>query len=498
MANILVVDDDELICSKLSEIIGSMDHSSITAQSGIEALEILKSNHFDIILLDIVMPNLHGIDVLRRIREQNRNLPVIMLVSEKERFLSSKAFTLGALDFLKKPLDELEVQKVLNKIFELKNKAKDESFGRIIALEYGAKQFAEITKGTISIDSLFENTEMLQHMVNLIAEVMGVEKVSLMWINRATNEMRVAVAYGYNASEAKKDIKKVGEGISGWVAEKEEPLLVKDFSKDRRFKESDFSSKYKSNSFISVPLKLFDMTIGVISLNDKKNGAHFDEHDLAVLNMFSNQISLSLERSHIGSELKKYTGRLSLVNDSLRVLISEVDPHSTFVELLNLAYNVLGAEGIALYLKEDDGENFLLEVSITDDNITENKEILSQADSICEIVRKEGNIFYTETVVEEPRFNKEIDGMTGINVNSLILLPIKMKKYVVGILKVVNKRGELKFSPEDIEITESIGFAITIASKIAWLHNNLVKSIDKLALAETEIDVMKENIEKIE
>jgi len=499
MSRYLVVDDDESVRRELSEILKSAGHHVTTAASGREALEIYSRDKFDIVFLDIVMPNLHGIDVLRKLREQNKDQPVIMLVSDKEKFLSSRALALGAFDLLMKPIQKGAIFNLIAKVNETIEKAKsgEQSFDRIRALEFGAKKIAELAKENLTLEALLQHTEFLQTTVDLIAEVLNVEKVSLMLINKNAGELKLAVAHGYDVSVAKNEVRKIGEGISGWVAEKGEAILVKDIATDPRFKKSSFGERYRTGSFISAPLKVFGETVGVISLNDKKNNEPFNEHDLTLLNMFSNQISLNLERSHATAELKRYTEKIKLVNDSLKILITQVDPHATCVELLKLALDVLEAEGVALYFKAEDNENFILESAVTPSGVEHDRRLIPRERSMFYTVVENGNILFADTVEGESLFNEKIDGIPGLNVTSLIILPIKMKEYVVGLLKVVNKKGDKRFTQEDIEIVESIGYSISIATKIAWLHDNLVKSIDELARAETEIDILKENVQRI-
>lgn len=499
MPKFLVVDDDDVIRKGMSELLKSAGYTVATASSGKEALGLFNKDRFDIIFLDIVMPNLHGIDVLRKLREQNKDQPVVMLVSEKEKFLSSRALSLGAFDLLMKPVQKELLLGMINKIHETLEKAKtrEQSFDIIRALEFGAKKISELAKGNLTIEALLQHTEFLQTTVDLISEVLNVEKVSLMLIDRNAGELKLAVAHGYDVTVAKNNVRKIGDGIAGWVADKGEPVIVKDIATDPRFKKSSFGERYRSGSFISAPLKVFGETVGVISVNDKKDNRAFDEHDLTVLNTFSSHISLNLERSHANAELKKYTEKLSLVNESLKILITEVDPHSTFTELLKLAHDVLEAEGVALYFKEEGNDNFCMECGVTTRGLLTARTALPRGKSICFAIVEKGKTIFSNVVADEPLFNEKIDGLTDIHVNSLIVLPVKMKEYVVGLLKIVNKRGGGKFNQEDIEIVESIGYSISIATKIAWLHDNLIKSIDELARAETEIDVLKETAQRI-
>jgi diguanylate cyclase (GGDEF)-like protein len=127
--------------------------------------------------------------------------------------------------------------------------------------------------------------------VDLIARAMGAEICSLMTIDRFTQKMRIEAAVGLDPIIMSRTEVKVGEGIAGWVAKTGEPLLVKDITKDARFANRSFrSTRYYTNSFISVPLKADGEVFGVISVNNKTSREPFDEHDLELLLSLTSRI----------------------------------------------------------------------------------------------------------------------------------------------------------------------------------------------------------------
>jgi len=125
---IMVVDDEEGIRESLSGIFEDEGYAVLMASSGEEALNILKEQNPDLILLDIWLPGIDGIQTLEAIKNLKPDLPVVMISGHGNIELAVKATTTGAYDFLEKPLSLERVLLVANRalekrILELENKS---------------------------------------------------------------------------------------------------------------------------------------------------------------------------------------------------------------------------------------------------------------------------------------------------------------------------------------------------------------------------------------
>ena len=101
---ILVVDDQKLNRLKLSVALQKQGHTVALAESGLQALEMLQAESFDLILLDLLMPEMDGYQVLARLKQDPRlrDLPVLVITSLNEMEGIAKAIELGAEDYLPK------------------------------------------------------------------------------------------------------------------------------------------------------------------------------------------------------------------------------------------------------------------------------------------------------------------------------------------------------------------------------------------------------------
>lgn len=107
MADILIVDDDEIIRDTLNELL-STEYECQTAETAERALAKLESEHFDVVLTDISMPGLSGLDLLGRVLHLYPGTPVILISGIGDQEHAQSLIKLGAFDYLLKPF-RLEV-----------------------------------------------------------------------------------------------------------------------------------------------------------------------------------------------------------------------------------------------------------------------------------------------------------------------------------------------------------------------------------------------------
>ncbi len=105
MVKILLVDDEERMLRLLDLFLSPRGYFCMKATSGLEALKLIEQKDFDIVLLDVMMPNMDGWDTCYQIR-QISNVPIIMLTARNQNYDMVKGLTIGADDYITKPFDE--------------------------------------------------------------------------------------------------------------------------------------------------------------------------------------------------------------------------------------------------------------------------------------------------------------------------------------------------------------------------------------------------------
>ena len=105
VARILVVDDEPDSVELLQEFLTGKGYEVVTASNGEEALRKVKEERPHLILLDVRMPGMNGLDVLRKVREFDQEVGVIMVTAVNEEDTGREALKLGAFDYIVKPLN---------------------------------------------------------------------------------------------------------------------------------------------------------------------------------------------------------------------------------------------------------------------------------------------------------------------------------------------------------------------------------------------------------
>lgn len=113
---ILIVDDEDALREALGKILEDDGYGVISAASGEQALEILQDHPVDLMLTDIRMPGMSGLDLLKKIREIHSSLGVIILTGYGEIDSYIEAMHFGALEYVSKPFKINELKFIVNKI----------------------------------------------------------------------------------------------------------------------------------------------------------------------------------------------------------------------------------------------------------------------------------------------------------------------------------------------------------------------------------------------
>lgn len=124
---ILLVEDDESLGYLLSEYLKMKSFHVVWAKNGRAALDIVQNDIFDLMILDVMMPEMDGFTLAKKLHKDFPEIPFIFLTARSLKIDVLKGFSLGAVDYLKKPIDEEELVVRLNTL--LRNLSKSEQKG---------------------------------------------------------------------------------------------------------------------------------------------------------------------------------------------------------------------------------------------------------------------------------------------------------------------------------------------------------------------------------
>ena len=186
-ARILIVDDEEIVIRSCMRILASNEFSLDSAHDGLEALKKIAESDYDMLIMDIKMPKMSGIDVLQRVKESHPDIDVIMITGLNEIETAVKAMKLGAFDYLPKPFDPEELEMVVARAFERR---------RLLQKNLNLKSKVS---ASYSFENIIGVSAPMQQVFRLIARCAPTNSTVLIRGESGTGKELIARAINYNS-----------------------------------------------------------------------------------------------------------------------------------------------------------------------------------------------------------------------------------------------------------------------------------------------------------
>ncbi len=306
--NILVADDEEPVRTSLKESLEEIITCTVhTASDGLEALEAVRSVPFDCCFVDIRMPRLDGLELIKKIKDYDNTIPVVIITGHPSLDLAVDTMRRGASDFLVKPFGLKDVAVtfkrvtkeralLIENVFLKEEIEKKKGIERLnVELQHKIQEATQLNEVMQELFSVRSSDELFQRIVDIGAKITASETVSFMLLDREKNRLIMIAATPSKEEWIGKASKPFGEWIAGKVAKDGVALLVKDASSLPPEVVNFLREKKEDVSFISLPLKIKNEVFGVLNCTDKQNSAPYSENDLYFLDFLAKKASLTIE-----------------------------------------------------------------------------------------------------------------------------------------------------------------------------------------------------------
>ena len=186
-ARILVVDDEDIVIKSCLRILEGNGYQIDTARDGREALQQIEHNPYDILILDIMMPNVSGLDVLQRVKESHPDIEVIMITGLSQIDTAVQAMKLGAFDYISKPFEPDELKLVVQRAVERR---------RLLQENLNLK--SEISS-KYRFENIIGSSPQMQAVYRLVAQCAPTNSTVLLTGESGTGKEVIARAIHYNS-----------------------------------------------------------------------------------------------------------------------------------------------------------------------------------------------------------------------------------------------------------------------------------------------------------
>ncbi|MCD6287905.1 MAG: response regulator [Candidatus Hydrogenedentes bacterium] len=359
---LLIVDDEAIIRELLTDALDGTGYDISVADNGHAALEFMRDNTVDLLLTDIMMPQMDGLELIRRVHEAYPETITMVMTGYATLDSARAAFKEGAYDYVLKPFNITEVKVSIENAFERK-RLRDEN-ARL-------REITELLTISNSINTIQDERRLLEMVLTFALNKVRASRGSIMvFDSEESKQLKIAASCGIDKAVVEETRVNLGEGIAGWVAEHAEPVLVTDIENDEKFNKR--SHKFPDTSFVSVPLEKRENSLalpmrtskrvlGVLNVNNKVDGTEFSDGDLKILSILANQAASALENSRLFASLQETY--LTTIQ-SLVLLLEHRDAYTSGHSLRVTAVSV--ALGRRLGMSEEQIENLRVAATLHD------------------------------------------------------------------------------------------------------------------------------------
>ncbi|HEU17919.1 MAG TPA: response regulator [Deltaproteobacteria bacterium] len=322
MHSILIVDDDSSTRTLIADAIQAEGIEMITeVENGFQALELISKKSFDLIISDLKMPGMNGIELLHKIKEIHPAASVIIITGYPSIDVSISAMKYGAVDFLTKPF------KIDDLIFKVKIYLNEKMIltDRELDIKTNNSRLAEKVRELSTISYIYDsieksggsNDDIFDEIVALAMTIAPGEICSLVLVDEENLIFHPKIVKGYNGG----GIASLDALLPFWkpvfneVLETRKALIRTAMSKDDPYK-----------SFLCVPLMIRNRIFGLLNLTNQESDNCFTQRDLNYISSLTTRASLNLENRIL------YESIFTSIIDTFKSLVRSIHVRDQYTE----------------------------------------------------------------------------------------------------------------------------------------------------------------------
>ena len=342
LGTILVVDDVRLMRTTFAASLQEAGYEVEMAENGLQAMTLLRKRPFDLVLLDLIMPEMDGYQVLAAMKSsQNlQDIPVVAISAMGDMGSVVRCIEMGAVDHLDKPFDpevllakvkyvlehhrqQIELQELVREL-NSKNAALAKEIRQRRQAEAALQTALAKTEALYQVTSsliAFENlSNLLQTITDNVAESLPADRVLLLTFDFAQSEVRNFVQGGAGVKQiVELTYEQQMQGLNGWVLRELRPALALKGVPDARVTD-DVEVRRREldiGSVIVAPLQYGDTVFGTLTAINQLSQPDFDDQDVALMVAMSNQAAIAIENARLYEAERSRSLELQTQNEEL-------------------------------------------------------------------------------------------------------------------------------------------------------------------------------------
>jgi len=476
--HILVIDDDPEICDILRQILAPLGYDLALAESGWQGLQMLQSGQFQVAVLDLMLPDVNGMEVFRRIREERPDIEIIVLTAYGSLESAIQALRLGAYDYVLKPFHADSIGSAVR---------------RAVEKHIMARRLSAIYELTNEIALSLDVEQVADKVMDIVRRMLPAQRCSLWLVDRGRHELYCQAAWGTELAQARLSLDAKGQLVAE-VARTARTICVPNGVQPS----SRVAQDSTGCSILIVPLKAKGQAVGVLSVAcDGVRAFRADEMQLVTI--LATQAAVAMENARLYQEaqqeieerrrteetLQQRNRELALLISAVQTLSSTLDLDQVLATILEEARLLMNADAGSIWLHDPAMGELVCRQSVGPHNDIVRGWRLAQGEGLAGWVAQHGECVVVQDTLTDNRYFAGVDRQTGMTLRSNISVPMRDKRNVIGVLQVADSRPG-RFTSADLRLVEPFAAAAATAIVNAQLYERAQQEIVERKRAEAE------------
>lgn len=298
LARILVVDDEPASVRALCDVLPAHGYEVTGFTSAREALAVLEGSSFDVLLTDLMMPELDGVEVLATAQRMDPHLVGVMMTGAGTIETAVQAMKAGALDYVLKPIKTATLLPVL---------ARAASMRRLRLENMELRNTVAIHELTQAMSHTLDPHVLLDKIAEAAIAQFQADEVSIMLVDENGEQLFVAAVRGEARQWLLGQKVPVEEGIAGWVASHREPVVLHGERIPPQY--GAVRSRGEIRSSLSIPMVTRSKLVGVLNVNCIRERRPFSLGQIKVMSIFAHAAAAGIEASRLHESQRRTDAR---------------------------------------------------------------------------------------------------------------------------------------------------------------------------------------------
>lgn len=390
---ILIIDDSTQVIAILrDDLLIPLGYEVLTAETGTTGLQQAEESQPELILLDLMLPDMSGLEVVERLREKGCQMPVILMTFYGSENVAVQAFRLGVRDYIRKPFDPDEVRSAVERaLAESRLRVEKERLDRELIqanrrLERRVIQLSTLSAIGQSVSALLDLERLLTRIVEAASYLTGADESTLMLVDPASGDLFLRAAQGMGDERAQGFRIKMAGSLAGQVVRTGEALILHGAHAEPRLK---IKTDYLVRALLMVPLRVGKKIFGVLGVSNRSQTRPFGRDDQFQLTTLADYAAIAIENARLYHEVQRAYQELQTAHEQLVL----AEKQAAMVELAGAAAHELNQPltvvlGVTGYLQKQESLPYQEELAMLTQSAQEMSRIVGRLGQVTKYETK--------------------------------------------------------------------------------------------------------------